>query len=368
MTIPIPINDLKRHSDSISDELECAIERVISRGWYILGPEVEAFESEFAATCGVGHCVGVANGTDALELALRALDIGPGDQIATVANAGMYSTTAIKIVGAEPAYVDINPVSMTMDAAALAAALTSRVRAVIVTHLYGQMADMPKLLEAADQIGASVVEDCAQAHGAVLDGRPAGSWGDIGCFSFYPTKNLGALGDGGAIVTADETLAKQVRLLRQYGWTSKYRPSLPGGRNSRLDELQAAILRAKLPYLEEWNERRREIARIYTDAFQPLDLVAPTNFGRDYVAHLYVVRTSHRDRLKTELAEREIRTDTHYPIPDYQQPSIRGSGSALWSLPTTEQCCREVLTLPCFPEMTDAEIERVVDAVCDALA
>ena len=363
----IPINDLRRHNHSISDELERAIGRVLSHGWYILGPEVEALEAEFAAYCGVDYCVGVGNGTDALELALRALEVGPGDQVATVANAGMYSTTAITAVGAVPLYVDIDPVSMTMDASALAAALTAHPRAVVVTHLYGQMADMPRLLDVVSQVGIPVVEDCAQAHGAHLHGRHAGSWGSIGCFSFYPTKNLGALGDGGAVVTADADLARRVRMLRQYGWTSKYRSDLAGGRNSRLDELQAAVLRAKLPYLERWNERRRAIAQAYTNGLQHLDLVVPTNFNHDYVAHLYVVRMPHRDQLRAKLAARGISTDIHYPVPDHRQQSAQNSDSVVWSLSITDQCCQEVLTLPCFPEMTSAEVEQVIEGVFSAL-
>jgi dTDP-4-amino-4,6-dideoxygalactose transaminase len=339
--MPLLINDLKRHNRALEGELKEAINRVLARGWYILGPEVEAFEHEFAAYCGVKACVGVANGTDALELALRALDVPPGGSVATVANAGMYSTTAILSIGARPLYVDVSEESMNMDPERL----TRDVAAIVVTHLYGRMADVRRIRAIADSAGIPMIEDCAQAHGAEVDGRRAGAWGTLGCFSFYPTKNLGSLGDGGAIVTNDTALAAKIRSLRQYGWTSKYRSTIAGGRNSRLDELQAAILRTKLPHLDGWNERRREIARQYGAA----------RVDSSYVVHLYVVRTPSRDQLRQTLAAAGIATDVHYPIPDYRQESV----SLPLNLPVTEKCCSEVLTLPCFPEMTGNEIEDV---------
>ena len=355
------INDLRRHNDAIAAELRAALERVLARGWFILGPEVEAFEEEFAQACAASACVGVANGTDALELALRALEVGPGDEVATVANVGNYSSTAIRAVGATPRYIEIEPGSLNMDPAALVGALSSRTRAVIVTHLYGRMAAMPRLVEVAGRAGVPVIEDCAQAHGAVLEGRPAGSWGAAGCFSFYPTKNLGALGDGGAVVTSDAALAGRLRQLRQYGWKEKYCCTVAGGCNSRLDEIQAAVLRAKLPHLRAWNERRRAIARAYSTALATAPLTLPDSFGGDCVAHLYVIRTPRRDELRAALAARGIFTEVHYPVPDHcQEPS-----SAPVSLPVTEQAAREVLTLPCFPEMTDGEVEMVSRAVLE---
>jgi dTDP-4-amino-4,6-dideoxygalactose transaminase len=239
---------------------------------------------------------------------------------------------------------------------------TPATRAVVVTHLYGRMAGLPALLAAAGKV--PVIEDCAQAHGARLEGRHAGTWGAVGCFSFYPTKNLGALGDGGALVTSDAALASRIRALRQYGWTSRYRSTIPRGRNSRLDEMQAAILRAKLPHLDSWNVRRRDIARYYGSALAGLDLALPGTCGPDYVAHLYVVRTPHRDRLARTLAAEGIGTDVHYPVPDYLQESVRTASAPLSE---TERCCREVLTLPCFPEMTDEETARVAAAVRNAL-
>jgi len=357
------INDLKRHNEALAGELRGALERVLARGWFILGPEVEAFEREFAQACAASHCVGVANGTDALELAVRALGIGPGDEVATVANAGGYSTVAIRAAGATPVYVDVEPGSLNMDAAALERALSPSTRAVIATHLYGRMADMPRLMEVAERAGVRVIEDCAQAHGAARDSRPAGSWGVAGCFSFYPTKNLGALGDGGAVVTSDAALAERVRRLRQYGWPEKYRAELPGGRNSRLDEMQAAVLRAKLPHLAAFNERRRAIARAYHEALRGAPLALPEGFGEDYVAHLYVVRTARRDALRAALSAHGIIAEVHYPVPDHWQEPWRAPAV----LPVTEQAAPEVLTLPCFPEMTDAEVALVGRAVLEFL-
>jgi len=361
--VPIALNDLKHHNHSVVQDIHMAIDRVLSCGRYILGEELESFEAEFASYCGVDHCVGVGNGTDALELALRALDVRQGDRVVTVANAGMYSTTAIKAVGALPLYVDVDPATMNMDPDALAASVSGNVRAIIVTHLYGQMAEIPHLMRIASAAGVPVVEDCAQAHGAHLSGKRAGAWGSLGCFSFYPTKNLGALGDAGGVITRDPELAKRLRMLRQYGWETKYRSVLAGGRNSRLDEIQAAILRAKLPHLEDWNEQRRDIAKAYAERLSGLDLSGPSRFGADYVVHLYVVRTPDRDQLAEELAARGVRTEIHYPTPDHLQESVREMSGDNPDLPVTEQLSREILTLPCFPEMTSVEVEQVTEAV-----
>lgn len=359
----IALNDLKRHTESLADELRAAAERVLARGWFVLGPEVEAFEREFAAYCGAGQCVALANGTEALELALRAVGVGPGDQVATVANAGGYSTTAIRALGGLPVYVEIDPAQLTMSPAALAMAVTPHLRAIVVTHLYGRMADMPALLRAAGQLGIPIVEDCAQAHGAALDGRRAGTWGAIGCYSFYPTKNLGALGDGGAIVTQDAGLAQSVRFLRQYGWHGKYHSSVPGGRNSRLDEIQAAFLRAKLPHLDAWNNRRRAIASVYDQGLAAIDERLPAQRGPDDVAHLYVIRSNQREALQAALAAAGIASAVHYPIADYLQPSCQDLGLKPGVLPVTEAACAQVLSLPCYPELRDDEIQRVIAAM-----
>jgi len=250
-----------------------------------------------------------------------------------------------------------------MDPDALAAGLTPWLRAVIVTHLYGQMADMPRVLAVARSAGVAVIEDCAQAHGAVLQGKRAGSWGDAGCFSFYPTKNLGALGDGGAVVTEDSELARKLRFLRQYGWTTKYRSTVAGGMNSRLDEVQAAVLRAKLPHLDEWNTRRRAIAQAYGERLHPMGVWPAFGRGADYVAHLCVIRTRRRDELRASLAEMDIGSDIHYPVPDYAQESCRDLGYRTGHLPATEAACSEVLTLPCFPELHPGELSTILDCV-----
>lgn len=329
----------------------------------MLGPEVEGFEQEFASYCEIAHCISVANGTDALELALRALGVGSGKCVATVANAGMYSTIATLLLGATPVYIDVRPDNLLMDAGDLAHQFNNqRIDAVIVTHLYGLMADVPALIELARINGVPVIEDCAQAHGAVLNGKKAGTFGDIGCFSFYPTKNLGAIGDGGAVITARADLAEKVKSLRQYGWTAKYCSTLPGGRNSRLDELQAAVLRAKLPRLDTWNTCRRAIAARYTQGIRHPAILCPPAYGGEYVAHLYVIRTRKRDALKAHLCAAGISSDVHYPFADYQQVSCREQFTGL-SKAVTEQACEGVLTLPCFPEMTDAEVDWVIDCI-----
>jgi dTDP-4-amino-4,6-dideoxygalactose transaminase len=364
----IPLNDLKRHYGGIRPVLEEAIGRVLSNGWFILGPEVEAFEREFAAYCGVPHCVGVANGTDALEIGLRALGISPGDEVITVANAGMYSTTAIRAIGAVPVFAEIDPITLTIDPAVLPGLITSRTRAVVVTHLFGRMANMPELSVCVRRHGLAIVEDCAQAHGAQMAGIRAGSWGDIGCFSFYPTKNLGALGDGGAIVTSDAQLDERARCLRQYGWTQKYASGITGGRNSRLDELQAAVLRAQLPCLEDWNQSRRQIASQYQFHLDEssLQLPAPSNPG-EMVYHLYVIQADQRDLLRAALKKVGVGADIHYPIPDHLQSSCFDLGYQPGTLPQTELAADRILTLPCFPELSAEEVGRVCCTVKEFL-
>src|SRR3954468_7746504 len=254
MAARLLINDLGRHNRPLLAEIEQALRTVLHSGWHILGSQVAAFETSFAAFCGCAHAIGVGNGTDALELALRAVGVGPGDQVITVANAGGYSTTAILCAGAEPLYVDVMRDSMSMDLRHLKTRITTRTKAIVATHLYGRMVDMPEMLGIAG--GIAVIEDCAQAHGARLRGRVAGSWGRLGCFSFYPTKNLGALGDAGATTTNDAGLAERVRMLRQYGWKRKYDSVIAGGRNSRLDEMQAAVFSGRSGILEKGNKRR----------------------------------------------------------------------------------------------------------------
>ena len=339
-----------------------AVKKVLERHWYVLGEEVAGFESEFANYVGVGHCVSMANGTDAIEIALRSVGIGRGDLVVTVANAGFYSSTAIHAVGATPVYVDINASCMTMSVEALIEALKQKPKCVIVTHLYGQMADIKELLALARAAGVMLIEDCAQSNGAKTKGRQAGSWGDAACFSFYPTKNLGAMGDGGAVVTNNDELAAKLKILRQYGWSSKYHVGHAGGKNSRLDEMQAAILRVKLPLLDSWNAARRNIASRYNEAFLNLGFDALPSVDESFVAHLYVARIHNRDALREFLKTQGVATDVHYPVPDHHQaayihPQVVGS------IEVTESSCKNLVTLPCFPGMTDEAVDTVIAAV-----
>ena len=337
------------------------IKRVIDRHWYVLGEEVASFEREFAQYVGVSECVSLANGTDALEFAMRGLGIQNGDRVVAVANAGFYGSTAIHAVGASPLYVDIDGKTLTMSVSALAKAMALKPAAVIVTHLYGQLGHIEELVRVADDAGVPLIEDCAQAHGAARNGNQAGSFGRIGCFSFYPTKNLGAFGDGGAIVTSDLEVAARVRRLRQYGWSQKYVVEAAGGRNSRLDEIQAAVLREKLAHLAQWNAQRRDIARRYNAAFASLPVRCPCSTGEDYVAHLYVLRVEGRESFREFLKARGVTTDVHYPIPDHRQPAYRVPDIA--AMEVTESACASVVSLPCYPGLTEAEVERVIAAV-----
>jgi dTDP-4-amino-4,6-dideoxygalactose transaminase len=347
-------------------DIVAAVRRVVDSHRYILGSEVARFERAFAEFCGVDQCVAVANGTDALELALRSLDVGPAARVLVVANAGHYGSTAVRTVGAIPEYVDIDPVKMTMSPLALSAALEgcqvgARPAAIIVTHLYGQLADMDAIVAAASRSSIPVIEDCAQAHGATSGGIRAGAFGTIGCFSFYPTKNLGAVGDGGALVTDDAALAARVRSLRQYGWADKYHVDLPGGRNSRLDEIQAAVLNDRLPHLERWNRERRGIASTYRQGLAGTPLVLPSSDGEDYVAHLYVVRAADRQHFRDELAAQGIDTDVHYPVPDHLQRGYDVGDQAI-DLPETMAACARVVSLPCYPGLRRDAQMRVIAA------
>jgi aminotransferase EvaB len=362
MTRRVPLNDLVRQNRLLHDELVGSARRVIERGWYVLGSEGADFESAFARYCGVPHAIGVANGTDAIELALRAVGVGEGDKVATVANAGFYGSASIRAIGAQPLYVDVVPETHLMSVDSLKRELVHEtVQAVIVTHLYGRLADIETIASICEPQGIPVIEDCAQAHGAARGGRSAGSFGAAGCFSFYPTKNLGALGDGGAVTTRDAGIAEGVRTLRQYGWTKKYEVSRAKGRNSRLDELQAALLSAKLPHLDRWNEKRRAIARRLSDEISHPQVKCPAYFGADNVVHLFVVRCADRDGLRRHLETRGVSSDIHYPIPDHRQAAY--ADSSFGQLPETERLAKEIVTIPCFPEMDEREISWVIDAV-----
>lgn len=343
-------------------DFQSSIKRVLDRHWYVLGEEVKRFEHEFSEYVGVAECVSLANGTDALELALRSVGAAAGDKVVSVANAGFYGSTAIHSIGAIPLYVDVDAVSLTMASSALYQALQHKPKAIIITHLYGQMGNLEELVHLARGAGVAVIEDCAQSHGAALDGKRAGSFGDIGCFSFYPTKNLGALGDGGAIVSNDPVIANKVRTLRQYGWSTKYHVDSACGRNSRLDEMQAAILRDKLPFLDGWNAERRQIATRYNKALAGLPLTLPHSIGEDYVAHLYVIRVETRDAFRQHMMAKGVATDIHYPVPDHRQRAYPHAAT-IGELINTETACDTVVTLPCFPGLTDSEVAVVIEAV-----
>ncbi|MGC8836830.1 MAG: DegT/DnrJ/EryC1/StrS family aminotransferase [Anaerolineae bacterium] len=367
MADSIPLVDLKAQYLRIKDEIDAAIQRCIDGANFILGPEVAAFEEEFAAFCGVRHVVGVDSGTAALHLALRILGVGPGDEVVTTTYTFIATAEAVSLVGARPVFVDVDPRTYNMDPAKLEAAITPRTRAVIAVHLAGQPADMDPILEIARRHGLPVIEDAAQAHGAAYKGRPVGTFGDLACFSFYPGKNLGCYGDGGALATDRDDYADQARLLRDHGRRSKYE-HLVIGYGYRLDALQAAILRAKLPHLHAWNEERRAHAADYARLLRPLGVGLPQELpGARSVYHLYMVRVPARDRVFAYMRERGIGVGIHYPIPLHLQPVYRDLGYREGDFPEAERAAREVLSLPMYPELTQAQMERVVAVLAEAL-
>lgn len=358
----IPLNDLRRDSDAIAPDLEVAMDRVLKSGWYVLGPENEQLEVELAEYLGVGHCITVANGTDALQLALTAVGVTTGDTVLTAANAGGYTSTAARAIGAVPVYADVDPSSMMLSVDTLEEslrALPEPPAAVVITHLFGRAADMTAIMTWADRHQLPIVEDCAQSLGAKHNDRQTGSFGKVAITSFYPTKNLGALGDGGAVFTEDPGLAAKIRSLRQYGWTSKYRADVRHGRNSRMDELQAAIVRVKLPMLDVWNERRRWIHEQYEKVVTGNARLVNRS-GPDFVAHLAVLEVDDREAVAACLAAAGVRTDVHYPVPDHRQPIADVSHVAL---PETERVASRVLSVPIFPALTQEEVERVTSAL-----
>jgi dTDP-4-amino-4,6-dideoxygalactose transaminase len=361
----IPFNDLSRASVEVKAEVEAAIARVLASGWFVMGPEHNAFEQELSAYFGVDHAVLVGNGTDALELALAAVGVGVGDLVLTVANAGAYTSVAARLLGATPVFCDVSPSTLLMTADGVREILAGDGRmpkAIVVTHLYGAMAPVREIVAVAREYGVAVVEDCAQSIGARLDGRQSGTFGDIATTSFYPTKNLGALGDGGAVFTRNQELAESVRRMRQYGWDSKYHIAYDHGRNSRMDELQAAILRVKLPHLDAWNERRRQIHSRY-EAAVPRRLRFVNSSSESFTAHLAVATSDDRAADREALKKAGIGTDVHYPIPDNKQ-DFASDRPAPVSLPVTEHAAQTVFSVPMFPELTDDEVDRT----CAALA
>jgi dTDP-4-amino-4,6-dideoxygalactose transaminase len=350
------------------EEIDQAIRLALDRGRYILADEVLAFEKEFAGYIGVSHAVGVGSGTDAIRLALRVLGVGPGDAVLTVSHTSVATVAAIELAGATPVFVDIDPVTYTMDTGALEKAIAERkgrqLKAIIPVHLYGHPANMPAIVKIAEKHGLRVIEDCAQAHGTMIGGRKAGSWGHMGAFSFYPTKNLGALGDGGALVCSDEKLAAKTRLIRQYGWRERYISEM-AGMNTRLDELQAAVVRVKLRHLDAENGRRQEIAKAYDAALETSGLILPrTAADATHVYHQYTILTPRRDELAGFLKSEGISAAVLYPVPVHLQPAYRGRVSApAGGLPVSERVCRELLCLPMHPQLEEAQVRRIIDQV-----
>ncbi len=366
--IQVPFVDLRAQYRSIREEVLEAISNTLESMELLLGPNVQAFEQEFADYCDVRHAVGVANGTDALYLALRACGVGPGDEVITVSHTFIATVEAIVNVGATPVFVDVDPATYTMDPSRLEAAITSRTRAVLPVHLYGQPADMDEIMPIAHRYGLAVVEDACQAHGATIRGRKVGSFGDAAAFSFYMGKNLGAYGDAGAVTTNSNAIAECVRRLRDHGSLRKYE-HVEMGVNSRLDEVQAAVLRVKLRYLDEWNALRRRHAEEYAELLSDLPVELPSvRPGVEHVWHLYVVQMNDRDRVRESLARRGIATGIHYPVPVHMQQAARGVGRISCDLAITERLANRILSLPMFPEMTSMQVAYVADCLRRVLA
>ena len=343
----VPFNALTPGEDAPA--VRAAIDRVIASGWFVLGPEVEAFEAEFAAASRAAHAVGVGTGTDAITLILRALDIGPGDEVITPPLSAAYSALAVMMAGARPVFADIDPERLTLDPRAAEAAITPRTRALLPVHLYGQAADLGALEAIASRHGLALVEDAAQAHLGTAGGRPVGTIGIAAAISFYPTKNLGALGDGGAVLTGDARLAARVKRLRNGGQTSRYHHQ-EAGANSRLDEMQAAILRARLPFLASWTARRRAIAAGYRAALGGAAVRVPRECDAGHVYHLFPVLSEHRDRFQAHMREHGVETLIHYPVPIPRQPALAAASPAM--CPAADRICAEVVSLPMYPGLS----------------
>ncbi len=345
---------------SYKNDIDAAIRNVLEKGRYVLGDEVRLFEEEFAHFLGASGAVGVGSGTEALHVALKACGIGAGDEVITVSHTAVATAAAIELAGATPVFVDIEPTFYAVDPAQLEKAITPKTKAIIPVHIYGHPVDLKPVLDIAKRYKLRVIEDCAQAHGAQYDGRRVGTWGDIGCFSFYPTKNLGALGDGGALVSNDAALLKRARLLREYGWAERYVSHEPGW-NSRLDELQAALLRVKLKHLDQDNAKRVTLAQTYHKNLKGLTLPAE-RAGSKPVYHLYVVRSPKRDALKAHLEKAGVQALIHYPVPIHLQPAYQ-KRLVTRALPHTELAAKEILSLPLYPELTQADQHQVIQAI-----
>jgi len=360
----VPFGDLSLNYMHHREIIDRALHQVLEKGWFVLGKTLEQFESSFAGYCGVEYAVGVGSGTEAIHLALLACGLEPGSEVITVANTCVPTLAAISFAGGVPVLVDIDPVTHTMDPGRIEERITEKTKAIVPVHLYGQCADMDSISLIAVKYDLRVVEDCAQAHGAMYKGRMAGSVGDAGCYSFYPSKNLGAYGDAGMVICKDPTVANLVRSLRNYGQNRRYVHERKGF-NSRLDDVQAAVLLAKLPHLETYNTRRREIAHAYTEAFRQLDwLMTPTEGGgRHHVFHLYVVRTDERGPFQEYLQTHGIDTLIHYPIPIHRQPAYAECLPQAKYLSVTDSQAPQLLSLPLYPEMTGGQVSHVIETI-----
>lgn len=359
----IPFLELQSQFRAIELEIRAAMDRVLVRAWYVLGDECTTFEQEFAAYLSASHAVGVGSGTDAIQLALQALGVGPGDEVITAANTCVPTACGIAATGARLRLADVSPDTLTLDPKSVEQSMTPKTKAIVPVHLYGNPCDMAPLLDVAQRHDLFVVEDCAQAHGASYKGQCCGTFGQAAAFSFYPSKNLGAYGDGGAVVTSDPDAAESVRKLRNYGQEQRY-VHTTSGTNSRLDELQAAVLRTKLPHLDQWNAKRRDLAKRYDDAIEGLPLKRPLLVRDGESAHhLYVVRCAQRDALQQHLAGKGVGTLIHYPIAVHLQPAYADLGYADGDFPQSEAACSEVLSLPLYPELPDDALKTVCEAL-----
>ena len=360
----VPFLDLKAQYVAIAGEIDAAIRQVIDRTAFSGGPFVSTFEEKFAAFCQCKHAIGVGSGTEALWLALAALDVGPGDEVITVPNSFIATAEAISFCGAMPVFVDVDGESQTMNPTLIEAAITERTKAIIPVHLFGQMADMGPIMEIARRHGLFVIEDACQAHGAEYSGRPAGSIGDLGCFSFYPGKNLGAYGEAGGVVTNSDELSDKIKMIRDHGQSKKYHHAMIGW-NGRMDGIQGAILSVKLKYLAGWNDARRKNAQFYTSLLSTIDGVTPPremDYAR-HIYHVYAVKARNRDPLMAALAEQGISCGIHYPVPIHLQNAYKYMGAGKGSFPVAEKCAEEIVSLPMFPELTDEQMNFVAGEI-----
>lgn len=357
----IPQLRLDLQYKSIKKEIDSTIQKVLKSGWFILGKELESFEKEFAKFNDSKYSVGVNSGTDALHLSLRALNVKQGDEVITVPNTAIPTISAISLTGAKPVFVDIHKESYNLNPNKLERAITKRTKAIIPVHLYGQSADMDPILKIAKKHNIPIIEDCAQSHGAIYKGKKTGNFGIAGCFSFYPSKNLGAYGDAGLITTNNRGMYEKLVLLRNYGQKDRYFHT-EKGTNSRLDEMQAAVLRVKLKHLNKWNEKRRKIAKIYTEGLKNILTPKEMNYSK-HVYHLYVIRTKHRERLIDHLKKNKVGTQIHYPIPAHLQKAYYGLNIKRGAFPVAEKCAKEILSLPLYPELKETEVRSIIKLI-----